>query len=52
MVSCVCVCVDAKVLMVWIVYGSLAGSSCVGLDVLVRLAVSVLMVVGEVVIGL
>ena len=52
MVSCVCVCVVAKVLTVLIVYGSLAGSSCVGLDALVGLAVSVLMVVGEVVVVL
>ena len=51
-VSCVCVCVVAKLLTVLIVYGSLAGSSCVGLDALVGLAVSVLMVVGEVVVVL
>ena len=52
MVSCVCVCVGAKVLMLLIVYGFLAGSSCVGLGALVGLAVSVLMGVGEVVVGL
>ncbi len=52
MVSCVCVCVGAKVLMLLIVRGSLAGSSCVGLGALVGLAVSVLMGVGEVVVGL
>ena len=50
MVSCVCVCVGAKALVVLIVYGSLAGSACVGSDTKVGLAVRVLMGVDEVVI--